>query len=336
MKHLWKHSALPLLLAALLLLAACGGGTEPPTGTNTSTTQAPAVTVNIATLRGPTGIGMAKLAQNTAHYKVSYLGAATEIGPMLINKSVDIAACPLNVAANLYNKTNGAVQMLAINTLGVLYIVENAESIQTFADLKGKTIYAANKGATPEFILNYLLKQNGLEPGKDVTISYKSEFSEVVALAASGKANICMLPEPNVTALTGQKPEFRTALDLTQEWENAAKEKGQDSKLAQGCIVVRKAFAQEHPSAVADFLAAYRQSVAFVGDELDAAAELAAQLQILPSVALAKKAIPNCNIVCITDDAMQSLAKDNLQILFDANPQAVGNAMPKDDFYFHS
>jgi len=320
---------IPLLLCAgLLLLAACGGA---PDSQTTAATGKPLVPVRIAALKGPTGVGIVQLTQNAEKYPLQFVGAPSDMAALLAgaSASVDVAALPLNLAASLYNKTNGAIQILAVNTLGVLYIVENGTSIKKISDLKGKTICAVGQGATPEYILNHLLRQNGLDPQKDLTIEYKQDPSEAATLAATGRADICLLPEPNVTAALAKNADLRVALDLTREWE-AQEGNGQ---LAQGCLAVRRAFAQEHPEELAAFLTAYRASVDFVNTELDAAAELTAAQGILPSAAVAKAAIPRCSIVCITGAEMKPIAQKNLQLLFDADKTAVGGAMPKDDFY---
>lgn len=329
-----KQGMIAAFMALLLLctaLAGCTGKENKPDATGGSTAEAALIQTKIAAIKGPTGIGIAKLTQDTALYNISFVGAPTEVPAMLTSKSVDIAAMPLNLAASLYHKTNGAIQMLAVNTLGVLYILENGNSIQSVADLKGKTIYASVPGATTEYMLRYILQANGL--ADDVTIEFKSEHSELATLAATGNIAICMLPEPHVTAALKQNTDLRIALDMTELWEAALAKSGQIGSLAQGCIVVRKTFAQEHPREVAAFMQAYQASVQFINNDTEAAAELVANAEILPSAAVAKQAIPNCNIVCITGEEMKTLAMQNLQVLLDADAVSVGGAMPGDDFY---
>ena len=233
----------------------------------------------------------------------------------------------------IYNKTNGGVQVLAVNTLGVLYIVEDGDTVHSIADLKGRTIYAGGKGATPEYALNYILEKNGLVPGEDVTIEWKSEHAECVAALAEDADGIAMLPQPFVTTAQTKKETLRTALDLTEEWNKIQESEGTASTLVTGVTVVRTAFAKEHPEAVADFMEAYQASVSYVTENTDEAAKLIGDYDIVPE-AVAKKALPACNIVCITGDEMKEKLSGYLGVLKDQNPEAVGGELPGDDFYY--
>jgi NitT/TauT family transport system substrate-binding protein len=320
------------MLAAIILLSLAGCGKPAADAAKTP--------VNIATLKGPTGIGMVNLMEEsdkktTANdYTFTLEAAPTDIVPLISTGAADIAACPLNVAATLYNKTNGGVQILAINTLGVLYILEQGDTIKSVADLKGKTIYSSGQGSTPEYILNFVLTSNGLDPKKDVTVEYKADHSELAALAASGSVQICLLPEPFVTTVLSKNDKLRNALDMTVEWAKASAKEGVDSTLAMGCIIVRKDFAQKNPDAVKSFMAEYKASVNFVQNNVSAAAELVAKREIIASADLAKKAIPTCSIVFIDGAQMNLIAKQNLDVLFIANPASIGGAQPSDDFYY--
>jgi len=151
-----------------------------------------------------------------ASYNVT-LGSdpANDIVPKLINGELDLAAIPTNLAAALYNRTGGEIQLLALNTLGVLHILENGESVHSLADLAGKTLYATGQGANPEYVLNYLLEQNGLTPGVDVTIEWKAS-DELTALMASGEAALGMLPVPAATSVMMQNQDVRDAIDLNK------------------------------------------------------------------------------------------------------------------------
>lgn len=323
MKQSKKIIALLLAIATLFAFAACGKKDEP-------------ATLNIATLKGPTGIGMVQLMENSGDdtYNFTLAGAPDEVKAKIVSGEVDIAACPVNLAAALYKATNGNVEVLAVNTLGVLYILENGNTINSVADLKGKTLYATGKGATPEYILNYILKANGIDPEKDITIEYKTEHSELATLAASGKAVISMLPEPNVTAVLKQNKDVRIALNLTEEWDKAVAKDGGKSKLAQGCIIVRKEFLEENKAAVDRFLDNYKKSVEFVNASPADAAVLVEKHGIMPKAAIAQAAIPNCNITFIEGAEMKDVLSANLEVLFNANPKSVGGAMPGDDFYY--
>ena len=292
-------------------------------------------TIRVGGLKGPTTMGMVKLlddAENgTSGLSVDFTMAASadELTPKLLQGELDILAAPANLASVLYNKSEGKVQFAAINTLGVLYIVEKGEEgITSFADLKGKTIYATGKGSTPEYALNYLLTQNGVDPENDVTIEWKSEPTEVVSLLAGQESGIAMLPQPFVTVAKGQVEGLEVALDLTKEWE--ALDNG--SMLITAGLIVRKAFAEEHPDALAAFLKEYEASTTYINEHVEEGAALVEKYDIVKA-AVAKQAIPACNITYLDGEEMKAALSGYLQILFDQNPQAVGGAMPGDDFY---
>lgn len=343
-----KRKLLSLLLAALLLftLAGCTGNNtgEAPEKTDGSQPTPPAttpqddVTIRVAALKGPTAMGMVKLmedvdggaAQSACDFTLA--GAPDEITGSIIKGEFDIAAVPTNLAAVLYNKTEGQVQLAALNTLGVLYIVENGDTVHSVEDLRGKTIYATGKGSTPEYALNYVLNQNGLVPGQDVQVEYKTEHAELAALLASGEADLALLPQPFVTSVLAQNENARQAIDLTAAWDEAAAGK---SALTMGCIVVQKEFAAQHPEALQTFLAEYQASVDYVNDSanLEAAAALTEKYDIIKA-AVAQKAIPACNIVFITGDEMQAMAAGFYDVLSQADPSAIGGKLPADDFYY--
>lgn len=296
--------------------------------------------VRVTALKGPTAMGMVELmneaesgAVNGNAYDFTIASAVDEVSPKLVKGETDIAAVPANLAAVLYNNTEGQVEVLAVNTLGVLYIVESGDSIDSVEDLRGKTIYASGKGATPEYALNYILTENGIDPEKDVTIEWKSEHAECVAALAEDADGIAMLPQPFVTTAQTKKETLRTALDLTEEWNKIQESEGTVSTLVTGVTVVRTAFAKEHPEAVADFMEAYQASVSYVTENTDEAAKLIGDYDIVPE-AVAKKALPACNIVCITGDEMKEKLSGYLGVLKDQNPEAVGGELPGDDFYY--
>lgn len=298
------------------------------------------VDVNIAALKGPTAMGMVKFMDDVdngevddENYNFQIAASADEVTPKLVQGELDIAAVPANLASVLYNNTKGQVQVLAVNTLGVLYIVENGETVQSAADLKGKTIYASGKGSTPEYALNYILTENGIDPASDVTIEWKSEHSECVAALANDPSGIAMLPQPFVTTAQTKNPDIRVALDLTEEWDKIQEDKEEKSALLTGVVVARSEFVKENPEAVANFLDHYKESVDYVNDNTDDAAKLVGQYEIVTEE-VAKKALPECNIVCITGDEMKEQLSGYLQVLLDANAQSIGGALPEDDFYY--
>lgn len=332
--------ALAMSAVMMLSLTACAGDSEASSSApeSSSAVAEERAAVRVGGLKGPTAMGMVKLMEEDAagttanDYEFTLAGSADEINPLLIKGELDIAAVPTNVASVLYNKTEGQVEILALNTLGVLYVVENGNTIQSVEDLRGKTIYSTGKGATPEYALNYILGENGLTAGTDVTVEYKSEHSELASLLAAGQADLAVLPQPFVTSVLAKNPNVRIALNLTEEWDKVTED---GSKLTMGALVVRKDFAESNPEAVRNFLKEYQASTQYVTDEanLDDAAALIEQYGII-SAAVAKQALPYCNIVCITGEEMRTAAEGFLSILAKANPQSVGGTLPAEDFYY--
>lgn len=356
-----KCLALTLALALVLTLAGCGpqnpqtSGSPSPSVSSSPTesveptsTPSPEVTptdeptgdrpqVSLAVLSGPTGMGAAKLlsdndAGTTAlDYDVTIAASPDEITGKIINADLTIAAISTNLAATLYNKDAG-IQMVALNTLGVLYILENGESIQSMADLAGKTLYApANtKGSNPEYVLNYLLEQNGLTPGEDVTIEW-APAEEITTGMADGSMSLCMLPVPAATSVLMQNQSTRQALDLTEEWDKVTTD---NSVLTMGCLVVQADWAQENPDLLNTFLEEYAASIDYVTSNPDAAAELITQYGITPKAAIAKAAIPQANMVCITGKDMMEGIQGYFDVLWQADPTSIGGYIPDDAFYY--
>lgn len=302
---------------------------------NKKTTIEDTTMIKVAALKGPTAMGMVKMmddAKTTKNYEFQIKAAIDEITPLLVKGDVDIAAVPANLASVLYNNTEGEVKVLAINTLGVLYIVENGESIKSISDLKGKTIYTSGKGATPEYTLNYILKENGIDPEKDVTIEYKSEHAECVAILASEENAIAMLPQPFVTTAQTKNDKIRIALDMNNEWDKL-QQKEDKSALVTGAIVVRTQFLEEHTELVNKFLDAYKDSVEYVNSNIEEAAVMIEEQDIIPA-AVAKIALPYCNIVFIEGEEMKTKLSGYYTILFEQNKKSVGGSLPDDTFYY--
>ena len=311
-----------LALSLMLLLSATAFAEKP--------------VVRLAAMTGPTAMGLVKLLDDEKNglsandYEFLLAGAADEISPSLIQGKLDIASIPVNLAAILNNKTNGGLTLLAVNTLGVIYIVEKGgESIQSLGDLKGKTLYATGKGSTPEYNLTYLLKQAGLTLGEDVIVEWKSEPAEVVALMAQQETAFAMLPQPYVTVAQTKVENLRIALNLTEEWDAL----GLDSRMITSGIVVRTAFLQENPEAVENFLKEFAASAQYANEFVPETAALIEQIGIVKA-AVAEKALPYCNIVCLTGEEMKAALSSYLQVLYELNPASVGGALPTDDFYY--
>ncbi len=294
--------------------------------------------VRVASLKGPTSIGLVKLMDDAEKgeaandYSFTIAGTADEIVPKLVKGDLDLAAVPANLASVLYGKTQAGISVLAVNTLGVLYLVETGDTIHSIADLKGKTIYSTGKGTTPEYALNYVLSANGIDPEKDLTVEYKSESTEVAALLSQGDNAIAMLPQPYVATVQSKNDKVRIALNLTEEWDKVQGEN--KSALITGVVIARNEFISENPEALDAFLNEYQKSIAFANDSLDESAALTEKYGIVPAAAIAKKAIPYCNITFIEGTEMKEKLGGYLKTLFDQNPQSVGGALPDDAFYF--
>ena len=319
------------LVLALVMILALGACATAETAEKT--------TVRVGSLKGPTTMGIVKLMKDdeagTAanEYEFTMAGTADEIVPLLMKGELDAALVPANLASVLFNKTKEtpqAIQVVGINTLGVLYVLEAGETIQTVEDLRGQTIYSTGKGTTPEYGLNYVLSMNGIDPAKDVTVEFKSEATEVAAALANGAATIAVLPQPFVTATMMQNENLRIALSLTDEWAKV----NEESAMLTGVAIVRKAFIEENPEAVEAFLTEYAASTEYVNANAAEASEWIAELGIVAKAPLAQKALPACNIVMITGEEMKLKVGGYLTALFDQNPDAVGGALPDDTFYF--
>lgn len=293
-------------------------------------------TVSIAALKGPTAIGLAKLMDDndknkTANqYEFTVAAGADDIVGKITTGEVDIAAVPTNLAASLYQKTNGGVKMLAVNTLGVLYLLDSTGGIHSVEDLKGKTIYASGEGSVPQYVFDYILTQKGLNPDTDVTIEYKSEHSELASLAISGDAPICILPEPFVTQVQSKNEAEKTALDLTEEWEAVTDGKYQ---LTMGSIIVRTGFLDEHKDAVDKFMAEYQASTEYANSSITETAKIVGEKDIMPEE-VAKKAIPNCNIVFLAGNEMKESVTGFYQVLMETQPKSIGGKLPDDAFFY--
>lgn len=295
------------------------------------------IDINVIALKGPTGMGMVELmdkndkGETANKYDITIAGAPDEVSSAVIGGHVDIAAVPVNLASVLYNKTGGEIKIAAINTLGVLYLLENGNTVNSVADLVGKTIYATGQASTPEYILRHVLKSNGIDPDNDVTIEYLSEHAELATLMAAGDVEIAMLPEPNVTSVMLNNSNVRIALDMTEEWNNVTND---GSTLVQGVIIVSRDFAENNKEALDAFLSEYKSSVEYVNQNTEAAAELIEGYGIIPKKALAMKALPNCNICYIDGDEMIESLDGMFGVLFEANPSSIGGKIPDDNCYY--
>ena len=358
MKHC-KLSALLLAFALLFSLAACETGVDAPTGGPTQQATAsvsptegpsngPAETpdcpmphgpVRVAVLSGPTGVGAAKLLSDAdndpsalrAGYDCHIYTDNSELVAGLTTGELDIATMASNMAANLYNKTNGDVTIIAAGTLGVLHILEGGggNSIRSIADLQGKTIWAAGKGANPEYILRYLLEQNDLTPGKNVEVQF-ADAGEIQAKLLAGQIQYAMLPVPAATAAIAKgEGKVRAAIDVTEAWN----ELQGGSPLVMTAVVARTEFVGAYPELVNAFLADYKDSIDYVNHN-DAAAKLVADYGLAPSEAIARQAIPQCHLVFLSGEEMLSALADYFHVLWSIDHDAVGGSVPSDRIYY--
>lgn len=332
-------SILTVIALAFALLTGCTGN-EPEPSIEASP-PADLGSVKLATLRGPTTMGLVKLLEDAKSENLSYTvdntiyGAADEVTALLINGDVDMAAIPCNLASILYNKTEGAIQIAAVNTLGVIDIIEVGDSIKSIEDLKGKTIYSTGKGTTPEFALNAILRSNDIDPKTDLTIEFKSEATEIAALLTGENAvenAIAVLPQPYASTVIMGNPDARVALDLSEEWDKS----DLDGNLVTGVLVMRRDFSEQNPELVKSFLADYADSVAWVNANNEDAAVLIAEAGIVPKAEVAVTALPYSNIVFKTGEEMKTAVSSYLSVLFEQDPASVGGTLPNEDLFYQT
>lgn len=318
-----KYLTVPLLLLAGLAVSGMAASAQD--------------TVRVGGLKGPTSMGIASLGAEFLEYEEhnSYekvmVTAADELMAELLSKKVDIALIPANAASVLYNKTEGGIKVIDINTLGVLYVAETGDTIASVEDLKGKTVYLTGKGTTPDFVIQYLLAEHGLTT-EDVKLEYKAEPTEVVSVLSEDENAVGLLPQPFVTVAQAQNEKIRIALDLTKEWDALQEEGG--SALVTGVTVVRTEFLEENEEAVAGFLEDHEHSTAYTNEHPEEAAALIEELGIVAKAPIAQKAIPMCNITYIDGEEMQEKLGGYLEVLYEMESKSVGGALPDEAFYY--
>lgn len=322
-----------------IALAACANepaDPAPQTPSGSEESQAKPASIRVASLKGPTSIGLADLMKRAEEgatedtYEFTVSAAADEVAPLLIKGDVDIALVPANLASVVFNKTEGGILAIDINTLGVLYVVASDESISSFTDLAGKTVFLTGKGATPEYVMSFLLERAGI--ASEVTLEFKDEAAEVVSALAADAAAVAVLPEPFVTAALTKNEALSRRLSLTDVWDETAADS--KSRLVTGATVVRKAFLEEFPESVLAFIDEHAASVEAVNADPGTYGQVVADLGIVDAAPIATKAIPNCNLVCITGSEMQDALSGYLEVLYGADPASVGGELPTDNFYF--
>lgn len=297
-----------------------------------------AVRVRIGSLKGPTSMGLvylmdqAQKKETADDYEFTMAAAADELLPAMLSGELDLVLIPANVASILYMKTEGGVSVIDINTLGVLYMVSGDDTIQSMEDLKGKTVYLTGKGTTPDYVLQYLLKESGMTAA-DIELEYKSEATEVAAMLAERPDAAGVLPQPFATAACMQNEELSEVLDLTAQWAAVQEEGG--SRLVTGVTVVRSGFLAEHEDAVVRFLAEHAASAAYANEHVEEAAQLVAAAGIIEKAPVAVTAMPKCNITYIDGEDMKAALSGYLKVLCEQDAASVGGGLPGDDFYYN-
>lgn len=334
MKKLISLTALIMSVLMIVGLCGCAGNKEPISDEKPIDTYK-GMDMTVACLKGPTGVGMAKLMEDdengkTANnYTFTVASAADEISGKIVKGEINIAAVPTNLAAKLNAKTEGKITMLAVNTLGVLSIIENGTSVNSVADLKGKTIYSTGEGSNPEYILRYILSENGLDPDKDVKIQFIATNDELISALVSGKAQVAMVPEPAATTVLTKKDTLRRAISMNDEWEKTG-----DSSLMMGCLVALDSFVEANKAQVDKFLEEYKASVDFAKNSTEEAAGLCAKYEIVPAAPIAKQAIPFCNLTYVSGSEMKNSIVGYFEVLKSYDPTSIGGALPDDSFYY--
>lgn len=338
-----------LVLAAVFAFAACGKTetapvtddvtvpvTEPAADTETAPLPEEDITVKVGVLTGPTGVGAVNMWNNAENadsgikYAFSAAAAPDELVAGISKGDVDVAAVATNLAAKLYKKTNGGIKVLAVNTYGVLSVLTNGEtSVTSLADLKGKKIVTTGQGANPEYIINYLLTKNGVDPTADVTVEFKAEGADLVPVWATEPDAVIIAPAPVSTTILSKYDGAVKALDLTDEWKKVAP----DSALMMGCVIARTDFIDAHPAVIADFMEKYASSIEAAGADPAATGALCEKYGIVPKASIAEKAMPDFHLCWVTGEEMKNELSGYLQVLFDADSSSVGS-LPDNGFWY--
>ena len=322
-----KQKLVIISVALIMLcgvLAGCGAAKE-------------LASIRVGSLKGPTSMGLLFLmeayeaGETENDYEFQMTTGADELLPLMVKGELDIALVPSNVASVLYNKTQGGVTVIDINTLGVLYMISGDASIKNITDLKGKTVYLTGKGTTPDYTLQYILAQNGMNSA-DLTLEYKSEATEVAAMLAENPGAVGLLPQPFVTVACSQNEALSVIFDMDEEWNKA--QGGNGSSTVTGVTVVRNEFLKENEDAVKIFLKEHADSVDKINADAAKGGELAVKAGIVGKAPIATKAIPNCNIVCITGEEAKAKISGYLNVLFEQSPEAIGGSLPGEEFYY--
>ena len=313
-------------LALILSLASLAGCSQ-------KTPENVTETINVAALNGPTGMAMVNLMDMEDKYDITTYQAPADVTAKVISGEVDVAAVPSNLAAVLYNKTEGDIVAISPIALGMLQILGNNVDIDDVSELAGKTIVASGQGGTPEYVLEKVLSDNGLTIYEDVNVEWVANHSEVNAKLLNQEGTIAMIPEPFVsTALSSGQEGVEDLFDLNELWEGST-----GCELPMGVLIAKKSFVQEREDDLKVLLNDLQESVDFVNDSPAEAAKVIVEKGFIGDEEIAEAAIPGCHITLYTGKTSQTgmeMLKTFNQILFDLDPASVGGKMPDEDLYY--
>jgi NitT/TauT family transport system substrate-binding protein len=290
--------------------------------------------VVVESLRGPTGLGIAKLAGDNpilpGDFDVEYrFSSAPDVTVSnVLSGEADIAALPTNVAARLYS-AGVPYRILAVNTLGVLYIVSTDPAIEDLGDLEGRELLVSGRGANPDIILRALLEGRGIDPDEDLAIRY-ANHTEAAQLLLSGREQSALLPEPFVTRVLQQSPGARIAVDIQEEWQ---RQLGAGSTIGLGCIVVHNRLVEEEPAFVATFLEEYLASVEWVRSNPEQAGPIVEELGVGFTAEEAREAIPRANLVGLFGVEAYRAIDPYFRALYAFDPASLGGSLPGQDLF---
>lgn len=329
MKNTRRIIAILLALAMILSFAACGNGNSGEDGEPDTTAYEKENKTKVAVYDGAAAVGLSKLKVDRSYaYEVKNYSSYREIVPLIMNGEADIAAVPLNIAADLYRKTNGGIKLLAVTDAGLIRVLSRDDSVKSIADLKGKTVYTSEQGAVSDYIIRYLLNNNGLDPETDVDIQYKASFAELCTLMKESKADICIMPEPFVSKVCAADESIKKVAELTSEWNESCK-----TNPIQSCLIARKAFIEQEPETVTEFLDFTEISMNYVNNYIVASKFLVDEGYFDNSRELTS-GVPGCKLIFFTGDRLKLRASENFKALFEADPESVGGEIPNDGIYY--
>lgn len=318
-----RKTVVLLSLVFVCMLAGCGQ-------------QKDTTVVRVGGLKGPTTMGILFMqdAENSEErYQFSMVTAADELVASVVREEIDIALLPANVSSVLYAKTEGKVNVIDINTLGVLYLLSADQELGameglTLSDLQGKTIYLTGMGTTPDYVLRALMKANQIAEDA-IHLEYKSEPAEVAAILSEDATAIGLLPQPFVTSAMLQNESLHIIMDMDREYASTFGE-----HMVTGVTIVRSGFLEEHGTLVDQFLEDHHNSIRLINEDPKQGAELVVNAGILPKAPVAEKAIPNCNLQFVAGEEMKAALSSYLQNLYEIEPKSIGGNIPTEDFYY--